>query len=58
MLIDNVIAVLFALVLLLLFLWPREKGECSPPPKRYKAGCGCSTCECNGESQTRKENKR
>ena len=45
--------------LLLLFLWPRKESECTPPPprKRNVPGCGCDTCQCNGEVQTRKENK-
>ena len=54
MLMNNFGAALIALIILLLFLWPRDKGECSPPPKRYKAGCGCNECECQPTKEKQK----
>lgn len=61
------VAGIIAVVLLLLFLFPRKTSECAPPERNYNLpykhphnvearrrqvpGCGCDTCKCNGEDR-------
>ena len=53
----NILLFVIAVVVLLLFLWPRgieeNKQEATKDPR-----CACSTCECNGETVILKEKKK